>query len=135
VRTERVDRLRPARIAHLTSGKCPWGGARAQCNSATLLRLGTYGRGVFELKPASGPLLSVQGTAAFSQLGVGHAADRIITLSNLGSANLNVTSFTKTAGSPDFSLVSGSTPVSIAPSSHANFTIRFLWVPKTCPDG
>jgi Uncharacterized conserved protein (DUF2249) len=33
VRTERVDRLRAARIAHLTSGRYPDGGAWAQCNS------------------------------------------------------------------------------------------------------
>ena len=92
--------------------------------SPSLLRLGTYGRSVFELTPASGPLLTVSGDLTFGNVGVGHTADKVIRLSNLGSSDLTVNNITRTSGSTEFT-VSGTFPATIAAGGHLDVTFHF----------
>jgi Abnormal spindle-like microcephaly-assoc'd, ASPM-SPD-2-Hydin len=100
----------------------------AMDTSATppVLRVGTYGRSAFELTPATGPLLAVNADLAFGQVAVGERATRIVQLFNVGSADLHVVSFTRTAGSPEFSIISGpATPVTVAPGEEIDYTVQF----------
>jgi hypothetical protein len=90
----------------------------------SLLRLGTYGRSVFELTPASGPLLTVSGNLNFGNVGVGHTATKVIRLSNVGSSDLTVNNITRTSGSSDFT-VTGTFPATIAAGAFLDVTFNF----------
>ncbi|MGH9802596.1 MAG: choice-of-anchor D domain-containing protein, partial [Blastocatellia bacterium] len=92
----------------------------------SVLRVGTYGRSVFELSAAEGPLLGINANAAFGDVCVGRSETREVQLFNVGSSDLHINSFFRLSGSADFQLVSGpAVPVTIRPGSHLNFTIRF----------
>lgn len=92
----------------------------------SLLRVGTYGRSVFELTAASGPLLAVNANLAFDLVCVGQNGTRILQLFNVGSAPLHISSIIRAAGSADFQIISGpSTPVTIAPGEEIDYTVRF----------
>jgi hypothetical protein len=92
----------------------------------SLLRVGTYGRSAFELTSATGPLLAVNCDLAFGMVDVGSNATKQCSLFNVGSSDLHVNGFFRSAGSSEFTIVSGpSTPVTIAPGSHVDYTIQF----------
>jgi photosystem II stability/assembly factor-like uncharacterized protein len=92
----------------------------------SLLRVGTYGRSAFELTTASGPLLAVNCDLAYGFVDVGTTATKQCTMFNVGDDPLHVNSFTRVAGSPSFSIISGPpTPVTIAAGSHIDYTIQF----------
>ncbi|TMC08981.1 MAG: choice-of-anchor D domain-containing protein [Chloroflexi bacterium] len=94
--------------------------------SPSLLRVGTYGRSVFELTAASGPLLAVNADLGFGTIVAGTSADRVVQVFNVGSSPLHISSFTRQSGSADFKIVSGpATPVTISPGEELNWTIRF----------
>src|SRR3989441_10360133 len=94
--------------------------------SPPLLRVGTYGRSVFELTAASGPLLAVNADLAFGAVCAGDSPTRIVQLFNVGSTDLHITNFFRISGSPDFDIISGpATPVTIRPGEEVDFTIRF----------
>jgi photosystem II stability/assembly factor-like uncharacterized protein len=91
-----------------------------------LLRAGTYGRSVFELGPATTGLLAVNANLNFAQVCGGTSATEIVTLYNVGPADLHVSSFARISGSTDFTIISGpSLPVTISPDSSVSFTIQF----------
>lgn len=91
-----------------------------------LLRAGTYGRSVFELGPATTGLLAVNANLNFAQICKGTNSTQIVTLYNVGAADLHVSSFARVSGSADFTIISGpSTPVTISPDSSVAFTIQF----------
>lgn len=91
-----------------------------------LLRVGTYGRSAFELTPATGPLLAVNGDLAFGNVCLGQSATRIVQLFNIGSADLHVAGIARVAGGPDFQVISGPpAPVTIRPGEELDFTVRF----------
>ncbi|UTI62276.1 choice-of-anchor D domain-containing protein [Paraconexibacter antarcticus] len=92
----------------------------------SLLRAGTYGRSAFELTTAAGPQLQVNCDLGFGFTDVGATTTKQCTLFNVGSADLHVNSFTRSAGSAEFSILSGpATPVTIAPGSHIDYTLQF----------
>jgi Abnormal spindle-like microcephaly-assoc'd, ASPM-SPD-2-Hydin len=92
----------------------------------SLLRVGTYGRSVFELTPVTGPLLAVNADLAFGAVCVGSSATRVVQLFNVGSADLHISSFVRISGSTDFQIISGPpTPVTIRPGEQIDYTIRF----------
>jgi len=94
--------------------------------SPPLLRVGTYGRSVFELTAATGPLLAVNADLAFGALCAGGSATRLVQLFNVGSTDLHITNFFRISGSADFDIISGpATPVTIRPGEEVDFTIRF----------
>jgi photosystem II stability/assembly factor-like uncharacterized protein len=92
----------------------------------SLLRVGTYGRSVFELTPATGPLLAVNADLDFGITSVGRSESRTVRLFNVGSTDLHVVSFVYSSGSMEFQIISGpATPVVISPGDEIDFTIRF----------
>ena len=92
----------------------------------SLLRVGTYGRSAFELTTATGPLLAVNCDLGFGFVDVGTSKTLQCTMFNVGSEDLHINSFTRSAGSPSFTIKSGPpTPVTIAPGSHIDYTIQF----------
>jgi Abnormal spindle-like microcephaly-assoc'd, ASPM-SPD-2-Hydin len=91
-----------------------------------LLRAGTYGRSVFELGAATTGLLAVNANLSFAQVCSGSSPTQIITLYNVGPADLHVSSLARVSGSTDFTIISGpSLPVTISPDSSVSFTIGF----------
>jgi hypothetical protein len=92
----------------------------------SLLRIGTYGRSVFELTTATGPLLAVNANLAFDTVCVRASATQIVQLFNVGSTDLHISSFVRVSGSTDFQIISGpGTPVTIRPGEEIDYTIRF----------
>lgn len=92
----------------------------------TLLRLATYGRSMWELQQAQGPILSTNYDLGFGTLCVGETATREVQVFNVGSEDLIINAFFRSEGSSDFSVIGGpSTPVVIAPGGQINFTVRF----------
>lgn len=94
--------------------------------SPAILRIGTYGRSTFELTAATGPLLAVNANLAFGVVPLGQTATRIMQIFNVGSSDLHISSITRAAGSPDFSIVSGPpTPVTVTPGEEIDYTVQF----------
>ncbi len=94
--------------------------------SPPLLRLGTYGRSVWQLSEANGPIIAVNADLAFDSLCLGTRATRIIQVFNVGSEDLMITSIFRASGSTDFSVLSGpNTPVTIKPGEELDWTIEF----------
>jgi hypothetical protein len=91
-----------------------------------VLRLGTYGRSVFELTSSTGPALAVNGDLNFGNVAVGRRATRQVQLFNVGSSDLHILSFTRLNGSAEFNIISGPpTPVTIQPGAHIDYTVEF----------
>lgn len=90
-----------------------------------LLRVGTYGRSVYELRAASGPLINVVSDLGFQDVKVGDSATRSIQVFNVGSTDLHVSGVTRTAGDADFTVTGPATPATIAPGGSANWTVTF----------
>lgn len=101
--------------------------------SPALLRIGTFGRSTFELTAASGALLAVNANLAFGTVCVGQSPTLIVQLFNVGSTNLQISSFVPVSGSStDFKIVSGPpTPVTILPGEEIDYTIQFQPSPNT----
>jgi len=92
----------------------------------TLLRVGTYGRSVFELTSATGPLLAVNGDLAFGPLCGGSSDTRVVQLFNVGSQDLHINAFFRASGSSNFQIISGpATPVTIPPGGEIDYTIQY----------
>jgi hypothetical protein len=90
-----------------------------------LLRVGTYGRSCFELKRQSGSRLSVEANLGFGAVLKGKSATLRIRLLNVGDAPVNLTSFSRTAGDPDFDFASPPVLTPIGVGETRAFDIRF----------
>jgi photosystem II stability/assembly factor-like uncharacterized protein len=95
--------------------------------SPSLLRVSTYGRSVFELTAATGPLLAINANLAFGQVCPGDSPELIMQLFNVGSQNLVISSIQLVPGSStDFQIVGGPAfPVTILPGEEIDYTIQF----------
>jgi hypothetical protein len=90
------------------------------------LRLGTYGRSVWELAEATGPIIAVNADLGFDALCIGLRSTRVVQVFNVGSEPLVVTSIFRVSGSTDFSVLSGpNTPVTLQPGDEVDWTIEF----------
>lgn len=95
-----------------------------------LLRIGTYGRSVFELTSASGPLIAVNANLAFGTVPLGSSVTLPVQVFNVGSSDLHISSFTRVSGSDEFALLtSPGTPVTVPAGGEIDFSVRFT--PKT----
>lgn len=91
-----------------------------------VLRLGTFGRSVFELTSASGPAIAVNADLSFDRVPVGRRATRVVQVFNVGSSDLHILSFTRSAGSTEFSVIGGpTTPVTIRPGEELDWTVQY----------
>ena len=90
-----------------------------------LLRVGTYGRSVFELGAATGPLLQYNSTFDFGTICGSKKATEVLQLFNVGASDLHISSIGRVAGSNDFTLSGPGTPVTIKPGGEIDYTITF----------
>ncbi len=93
--------------------------------SPSLLRIGTYGRGAFELDPPTGPLLTTNSTFNFGTLCPGQTPTEVLQLFNVGTSDLTISSISLTATSPDFAISGPGFPVTISPNAEVDFTIQY----------
>ena len=94
---------------------------------AGVMRAATWGRGVFELVPPTGPVIDVAPAALdFGETCAVTGADRTIDVSNVGTQDLVVLSVERLAGSPSFSVnPSPATPLTLGAGAHAAFTVQY----------
>lgn len=92
----------------------------------SLLRVGTYGRSIFELTRPTGPQLAVLANLGFGTVAMGGNMTLTDQLFNVGSADLHISGFDRSTGSADFQVVSPPTfPVTIPPGGEVDFSISF----------
>jgi len=96
-----------------------------------ILRIGTYGRSVFQLTPATGPIMEIEGDLNFGEVAVGTSETRSLTVRNIGSADLHVTNWFRSTGSVEFT-ADPPTAATIPPGGSASLTARFT---PTAPEG
>jgi hypothetical protein len=97
-------------------------------NSVTppVLRVGTYGRGCFEVTHPTGPVVSVESSLGFGTVPVGKSGTLSIYLYNCGDAPLTVTGITRLAGSADFAVSpTAAIPATVAPGGTQAFDVVF----------
>ncbi|WP_420643724.1 choice-of-anchor D domain-containing protein [Candidatus Leptofilum sp.] len=93
---------------------------------AGVLRAATYGRGVFELMNPDGPAISVNPEKGLAFGTVCDVEYLNVTIYNVGQQDLVISSIQRILGSTAISvLAQPSTPVTIAPGEHLDFTVRF----------
>jgi hypothetical protein len=91
-----------------------------------LLRVGTYGRSVFELERSGGQTIDFRSNLAFGSVAVGSTADLPLDVSNPGGADLIITSILPTPGTSDFDLVAPPAfPITLTPGQQLALTVRF----------
>jgi hypothetical protein len=94
--------------------------------SPPLIRVGTYGRGAFELTRLTGPRILVRSNLAFGTVATGATADLSFDIVNIGDANLNISAIADPSTNPHFSLVAPpAMPFDIAPGIQTTLTLRF----------
>ncbi|MER6384181.1 hypothetical protein [Streptomyces sp. NPDC001250] len=91
--------------------------------SPSLLRVGTYGRSVFELKSPSGPVLATDANLAFGAVPVGSSATLPLRCFNVGSSTLSVNTSGGT-GNPHFAITPAAN-VALSPGDEYGFTVTF----------
>lgn len=96
---------------------------------AGVLRAATYGRGVFQFGPPTGPAIAVglQDELAFGTVCSGSGAAYLtLTVYNIGVSDLVVTNVERLFGSADFTVLpTPATPLTISPGEEVTFTIAF----------
>ncbi len=93
--------------------------------SPSLLRVGTYGRSVFELTAPTGPALVVEANLGFGFVPAGSSATLQVRAINVGTAGLDLATFSHSTGSADFSISGGATPAHLGPGVERDFSITF----------
>jgi hypothetical protein len=97
-----------------------------------VLRVGTYGRGCFEVYRPSGPAISVDANLGFGYVAAGRKSTLPVYIYNCGDAPLVITGITN-SGSADFSLASPpSFPITVAPGGSQ--TLAFVFAPAGLGD-
>jgi hypothetical protein len=91
-----------------------------------LLRLATYGRSIWELAEAQGPILAVNGDLGFDISCIDDRQTRVIQLFNVGSDPLIVNAIFRAEGSAEIKIFAPSTPFDIQPGEEVDFTVEFL---------
>ncbi|EST36703.1 hypothetical protein [Streptomyces roseochromogenus] len=89
----------------------------------SLLRVGTYGRSVYELTSPSGPALAMNANLAFGAVPVGSNATLPLRCFNVGSTTLSVNTSGGT-GNPHFAITPASN-VSLNPGDEFDFSVTF----------
>ncbi|MFZ0678070.1 choice-of-anchor D domain-containing protein [Candidatus Binatus sp.] len=96
--------------------------------TAGVLRASTFGRGVFEFAAATGPVIAVnpENNLEFGPTCAGSTVSLNLEVFNVGTTNLIINSVQRSAGSTDFTVAPNpTTPVTISPNAHVDFTIQF----------
>jgi hypothetical protein len=94
--------------------------------SPPLIRVGTYGRSVFELQRLTGAHILITSNLAFGNVAVGASSDLTFDIFNVGSSTLTISNITDVFANPHFSLVGApGTPFDIAPGAQSTITVRY----------
>jgi hypothetical protein len=91
-----------------------------------VLRLATYGRSIWELAEAQGPILAVNSDLGFDMACIDERQSRIVQLFNVGSEPLIVNAIFRAEGSAEIKIYAPSTPFTIQPGEEVDFTVEFL---------
>ena len=91
-----------------------------------LLRLATYGRSIWELAEAQGPILAVNTDLGFDMVCVDERQTRIVQLFNVGSEPLTINAIARVEGSAEIKIFAPSTPFTIQPGEEVDFTVEFV---------
>lgn len=92
------------------------------------LRAATFGRGVFSFVKPTGPVIAVSlsGNLAFGTVCSGSTQYQTITIYNVGTTDLVITSVQRLMGSADFSVLANpGTPLSLTAGEDIEFTVAF----------
>ena len=92
------------------------------------LRAATFGRGMFSFVKPTGPAIAVglEDDLDFGTVCAGSTHYLTIEVSNVGAADLVVTSVQRLMGSADFTVLANpATPLSLAPGENIDFTVAF----------
>ena len=92
------------------------------------LRAATFGRGMFSFVKPAGPSIAVglQDGLAFGTVCLGSTHFLTIEVSNVGAADLVISSVQRLMGSTDFTVLANpATPLSLAPGENIDFTVAF----------
>ena len=92
------------------------------------LRAATFGRGMFSFVKPAGPSIAVglQDGLAFGTVCAGSTHFLAIEVSNVGAADLVISSVQRLMGSTDFTVLANpATPLSLAPGETIDFTVAF----------
>ncbi len=99
-----------------------------------VLRAGTFGRSVFDLGAATGPLLSINSTFNFGTTCPVQTPTELLQLFNVGTSDLTISSISQVAPiNSDFTLTGPSFPVTIKVGEEVDFTVSFK--PKLANEG
>ncbi len=91
-------------------------------------RAATFGRGMFSFVKPTGPAIAVglEDGLAFGTVCVGSTHFLTIEVSNVGAADLIISSVQRLMGSTDFTVLANpATPLSLAPGENIDFTVAF----------
>jgi len=91
-----------------------------------LLRVATYGRSIWELAEAQGPILAVNGDLGFDIACIDERQTTVVQLFNVGSEALIVNAIFRAEGSDEIRVHSPSTPFTIEPGEEVDFSVEFL---------
>ena len=95
---------------------------------AGVLRVATYGRGVFEFSKPNGPAITVdpESALAFGHLCVGDSAHLTLRVFNIGTNDLVINSVQRLTGSTAISVLAlPGTPVVVQPGEDVTFSVRY----------
>ena len=95
---------------------------------AGVLRVATYGRGVFEFSKPNGPAITVdpENALAFGHLCVGDSAHLTLRVFNIGTNDLVINSVQRLTGSTAISVLAlPGTPVVVQPGEDVTFSVRY----------
>jgi len=93
-----------------------------------VLRVGTYGRGCFEVTRPRGPAMSVESSLGFGFARQGASARLPLYLYNSGDAALTIAAIARNAGSADFAIGAVALPATVAPGE--TLTVPVVFTPS-----
>jgi len=97
-----------------------------------VLRVGTYGRGCFEVTRPHGPAMSVESSLGFAFVRQGVSSTQPMYIYNSGDAPLTISAITRTSGVADFAIGGVALPATVAPSG--TLTVPVVFVPSSAGD-
>jgi photosystem II stability/assembly factor-like uncharacterized protein len=90
-----------------------------------VIRVGTYGRGCFEVTRPHGPAMSVESSLGFGFTRQGASSRQPLYIYNSGDAPLAISAITRTTGAADFAIGAVTLPATVAPGGTLTVPVVF----------
>jgi len=97
-----------------------------------VLRVGTYGRGCFEVTRPHGPAMSVESSLGFGFARQGASARLPLYIYNSGDAALTISAIPRNSGSADFAIGAVALPATVLPGQ--TLTVPVVFTPSSAGD-